>query len=155
MAKIYSANYKLNKKGHVILNDDNDAERRMVEVCYRTRKTLMNPIVDWTDEDVWGFIHERNLPYCSLYDDGFKRLGCIGCPMAGTKQMIKEFERWPQYKRLYLKALQRMANNHRDDIKILNESFTPDEKELAMLNAEKEKTDAIKIFIHWLRMGAT
>ena len=69
--------------------------------------------------------------------------------------MIKEFERWPQYKRLYLKAFQRMADNHRDDIKILDESFTPDEKELAMLNAEKEKTDAMKIFVHWLRMGAT
>lgn len=92
----------------MVLNDDNDESRRMVEQCYRTQKTLVNPIVDWLNEDVWEFIRERNLPYCSLYDEGFKRLGCVGCPMGGTNGMTKDFERWPQYKRLYLKAFDEM-----------------------------------------------
>jgi phosphoadenosine phosphosulfate reductase len=64
----------------IILNDDNDESRRMVENCYRTQKTMVNPIVDWMDEDVWEFIRTEKLPYCCLYDEGFKRLGCVGCP---------------------------------------------------------------------------
>lgn len=95
------------KKG-IVYNDDNDESRRTVEQCYRTKKTLVNPIIDWTDEDVWDFIHERNLPYCSLYDEGFKRLGCIGCPMALSKKN-SEFDRWPKYKKLYEHAFERMA----------------------------------------------
>ncbi len=55
-AEEFGAEYKQNKKGNIILNDDNDPARRMVEHCYRTQKTLVNPIVDWTDEDVWQFI---------------------------------------------------------------------------------------------------
>ena len=91
-----------------VLNDDNDETRRMVENCYRTQKTMVNPIIDWSDDEVWEFIHERKLPYCSLYDEGWKRLGCVGCPLGGTKGMTKEFERWPQYKKLYLKAFDEM-----------------------------------------------
>ena len=91
-----------------VLNDDNEESRRMVEQCYRTQKTLLNPIVDWLDEDVWEFIRTYNLPYCSLYDEGFKRLGCVGCPMGDKNGMTKDFKRWPQYKKLYIKAFDEM-----------------------------------------------
>lgn len=91
-----------------IMNDDNDESRRMVENCYRTQKTMINPIVDWLDEDVWEFIHEHNLPYCSLYDDGKSRLGCVGCPMAGKAEREADFKRWPQYERLYRAAAAEM-----------------------------------------------
>lgn len=139
IATALGADYKLNKSGHVILNDDNDEERRMVEQCYRTRKTLVNPIVDWTDEDVWDFIHDRELPYCSLYDEGFTRLGCIGCPLKGSKGMERDFERWPQYKKLYILAFDKMAVNHRGEIKILQDPFVPDAEETAMLERERER----------------
>jgi phosphoadenosine phosphosulfate reductase len=59
----------------LIMNDDNDDSRRMVEQCYRTQKTMVNPIVDWLDEDVWEFIHERGISYCSLYDEGKEAAG--------------------------------------------------------------------------------
>ena len=156
IANAMGVDYKVNKNGCVILNDDNDEERRMVEQCYRTRKTIVNPIIDWTDEDVWDFIHDRDLPYCSLYDEGFKRLGCIGCPLAGTKAMERDFERWPKYKELYIKAFQRATDNHPGQIKILEQDHLPDAKELEMLKAERERErDGVRIFIHWLRMGAT
>ena len=48
-------------------------------------KHLINPIIDWEDEDVWEFINQYEIPYCSLYDEGFARLGCIGCPMSGKR----------------------------------------------------------------------
>lgn len=104
--------YRLNKNGSVILNDDNDANRRMVEQCYRTRKTLVNPIVDWEDDDVWEYLNDvAKVPHCRLYDEGFKRLGCIGCPMGRKSGMEKEFARWPKYKTLYLKAFEKMIAN--------------------------------------------
>lgn len=112
--------YKQNKHGDVILNDDNDDSRRMVEQCYRTHKTMVNPIVDWTDDDVWSFLNGNNIPHCSLYDEGFTRLGCIGCPLSGSKNMIRDFERWPKYKELYIRAFQRMIDNHPGQIKILD-----------------------------------
>lgn len=90
------------------MNDDNDISRRMVEQCYRTHKTLVNPIVDWTDEQVWYFLQKiAQVEVCSLYSEGFKRLGCIGCPMASKTRSL-EFQRWPKYKQLYLNAFNRM-----------------------------------------------
>lgn len=103
-----SANFFRNRSGGVVLNLDNDAERRTVEHCYRTNKTLVNPIIDWTDADVWEFIHSYGVPYCSLYDEGFKRLGCIGCPLGGYASQKREFERWPLYKKLYIHAFDYM-----------------------------------------------
>lgn len=94
--------------GGVILNLDNDAARRTVEICYRTNKVLSNPIIDWTDEDVWEFIRHYGVPYCGLYDDGCKRLGCIGCPLGGFASQRREFTRWPAYKKLYIHAFDDM-----------------------------------------------
>ena len=73
---------------------------------------MVNPIIDWSDDEVWEFIHEYNVPYCGLYDEGFKRLGCIGCPMGSVKQRRFEFERYPKYKNLYLLAFQKMIEIH-------------------------------------------
>lgn len=80
-------------------------KRRIVEACFRNdRKFYVNPIIDWSDEDVWEYINNNNLKYCSLYDDGFKRLGCIGCPMAGKDERKKEFSRWPTYEKKFRKV---------------------------------------------------
>lgn len=98
------------KKGGVVLNNDNAESRKMVEQCYKRSKTTVNPIIDWTDGEVWEFIHEYNVPYCELYDKGFKRLGCIGCPMS-RKTQIEELEQRPKYKRAYLRAFKRMLEN--------------------------------------------
>nr|WP_052740577.1 phosphoadenosine phosphosulfate reductase family protein [Christensenella hongkongensis] len=106
------------KKRGLVLNDDNDEARRMVEMCYRTSKTILNPIVDWTDADVWEFIKTENIPYCGLYDEGYKRLGCIGCPMSNRQE--QELEQYPKYKALYLKTFERMLEvrkqSGRDDL---------------------------------------
>lgn len=102
------ASYTKSARGGIILNLDNAEERRTVEMCYRTRKTLVNPIIDWTDDDVWEFIRSYGIPYCSLYDEGCKRLGCVGCPLGGSSSMRREFERWPVYKKLYIKAFDDM-----------------------------------------------
>ena len=94
-----------------MLRLDNRENAKMVEMCYKTHTTTVNPIIDWDNGEVWEFIKEYNVPYCSLYDEGFKRLGCIGCPMGSKQQREHEFERYPKYKALYLKAFEKMIEN--------------------------------------------
>jgi len=84
------------------------SKRKMVETCYKGGKWFLNPIIDWSDADVWQFIRGQGLPYCYLYDEGFKRLGCILCPMQGTRGMLRDAERWPGYKAAYVRAFDRM-----------------------------------------------
>lgn len=97
-------NFMLTPLGGVVLNNDNEESRKMVEQCYRLSKTVVNPIIDWDDSEVWEFIKEYGVPYCGLYDEGFKRLGCVGCPMGTVALRKREFERWPKFKELYIKA---------------------------------------------------
>lgn len=53
------------------------------------------PIFDWTDADVWEYLNGKGLPHCSLYDDGFRRIGCVCCPLA-PGNMRRDAERWPK-----------------------------------------------------------
>lgn len=76
-------------------------------------ETVLNPIIDWTDAEVWEFIKGHGVRYCKLYDEGFTRLGCIGCPMGGPKQMESQFERWPKYKENYLRTFARLVENNK------------------------------------------
>ena len=92
----------------IFLMSDNEERRRMIETCQIKGKHILNPIIDWTDKEVWDFIKLRNLPYCKLYDEGFTRLGCIGCPLSGPNGMKRDFERWPKYKDTYIRAFDKM-----------------------------------------------
>jgi phosphoadenosine phosphosulfate reductase len=67
----------------------------------------IRPILDWTEIDVWNYIHKNGLPYIKYYDQpwGFKRHGCVGCPYGGSKQQIKEFRCFPRYAKATLKAI--------------------------------------------------
>lgn len=66
----------------------------------------LNPILYWTDENIWQFIKSEHIAVCSLYSEGFHRLGCVGCPMAGAGRR-KQFEKWPGYKREFQRAAQK------------------------------------------------
>lgn len=82
-------------------------QRKMVEICTTKSKRFLHPIIDWTNADVWGFIKERQIPYCSLYDEGFKRLGCVLCPMGSPGEARLEMERWPKISEAWRRAAYR------------------------------------------------
>ena len=50
------------------------------------------------------------VPHCSLYDEGWRRLGCIGCPMSSAKQKQIENARYPHVKRNWIKAIKAIRN---------------------------------------------
>jgi phosphoadenosine phosphosulfate reductase len=43
-----------------------------------------NPLAHWTDKDLWRRIHERNLPYNPLHDQGYESIGCAPCTQPGS-----------------------------------------------------------------------
>ena len=101
------------KKYAVSLNLDNAENRRLVEHCYRTDNTFVNPIIDWTDEDVWSFLHHYGCESNPLYKCGDKRVGCIGCPLQGSNGMKADFAKYPKYKDAYLRAFAKMVENNK------------------------------------------
>lgn len=105
------ANFTQTNKGGVVLNTENDAARRVVEQCFRTNKLLINPIIDWTDNDVWEFLHAHGCEGNPLYQTGFGRIGCIGCPMA-SKHRYVEFALYPKYREAYVRAFDEMLKAH-------------------------------------------
>ena len=92
----------------LILSNDNDEKRMLFENCRLKAKRVVNPIIDWTDKDVHGFLEDAKVPMNPLYAEGQCRVGCIGCPLAKRKSREAEFARWPKYKQLYLNAFGRM-----------------------------------------------
>lgn len=128
-----SVDYKINPKGGIVLNHDNDINRRFVERCYRTTSTMINPIIDWDDDDVWEFLKYYGCSSNPLYQCGFKRIGCIGCPVA-AKARYKEFARYPKYKLNYIKAFDRMLL----------------ERERRGLNSKVGWTNGISVFKWWM-----
>ena len=81
-----------------------DGERTLG--CIRGQESLLiSPIIEWTDDDVWNFLNTLGVAHCELYDQGWHRIGCIGCPMSSAKQKIVENKRWPHVKRNWIKAI--------------------------------------------------
>ena len=92
--------------------------RQMFEVC-RTDDTkyFLHPIIDWTTNDVWEFIHQENIPYCSLYNEGFKRLGCVLCPMETPRQTQLALMRFPKLAEAWKRACYRYYEKGTEGVK--------------------------------------
>jgi phosphoadenosine phosphosulfate reductase len=92
------------------------SKRRMMESCIRGKaKTYFHPIIDWTNNDVWGYIRHNNIPYCSLYDEGFQRIGCILCPMARRGRQ-SEARRWPKIAARWRRWLDALYDSRRGSL---------------------------------------
>ncbi len=108
LAEELGVEYDNTPLGGLVMNYDNADSRRLTEYCYRTTNVTVNPIIDWTDQDVWDFLNYYGCEGNPLYQCGCKRIGCIGCPMQSYKGMKRDFERYPKYRDNYIKAFDRM-----------------------------------------------
>lgn len=71
-------------KGYVGLLAEESASRMQdyrLHGCnsYETKRKMSRPIAFWTEDNVWEYIKDNNLPYCNIYDMGYKRTGCLFC----------------------------------------------------------------------------
>lgn len=96
------------KEKRIVMMADNSEKRQLFETCAIKGKMTVNPIIDWSDEDVWDYMNAERLSVNPLYCEGQKRVGCVGCPMAGRGRQ-REFVRWPAYEKMYISAFDRMV----------------------------------------------
>lgn len=58
------------------------AEIEKVEWDEQNKIVKINPLVDWSEEYVWNYIRENNVPYNKLHDNGYPSIGCEPCTRA-------------------------------------------------------------------------
>lgn len=99
-------------EGRVVItgNRTEEGNVRKGQKCFerhaKVDKTFVRPILYWSKEEVWEYIHTNDLPYCSLYDEGFERLGCVLCPF--TRNSQEQIERFPKIAKLWRLACDRI-----------------------------------------------
>ena len=54
----------------------------------------VNPLADWTLEQLWAFVHEHRIPYNRLYDQGYTSIGCAPCTRAIQPGEDQRAGRW-------------------------------------------------------------
>jgi phosphoadenosine phosphosulfate reductase len=52
---------------------------RKIEIDARRGIVRVQPLVDWTNSDVWRYIWKHSIPYNTLHDHGFPSIGCVPC----------------------------------------------------------------------------
>lgn len=76
------------------------------------------PLLDWTDDDIREFVADRNIKCAPVYYDeegNFhveRRLGCMCCPLIYNKKRIKEFKKYPNMVKAYIRAGQKYRDTH-------------------------------------------
>ena len=74
----------------------------------------VHPILKWAEADVWQYIRDNNLPYCSLYDEGFTRIGCVLCPFQSAEKAKIGLQRFPAIANYYRSACRKSFEVNKD-----------------------------------------
>ena len=91
------------------------AKRGQISYFKKFKQWVYKPIFTWLEWEIWDYIESNKLPYCSLYDEGFDRLGCVVCPFIchGIRGKLKiSMERWPKHYASFEKAMLELFNNY-------------------------------------------
>ena len=91
-------------KGGLLTTDD-ASSRRLFERCKMKGVRMLNPIIDWSDSDVWDYLHSRGIEGNPLYKEGWTRIGCVGCPLAGKRARELAFARYPKLYKAWADAV--------------------------------------------------
>lgn len=86
----------------------------IVSTARKHKTILVNSIYDWSDADVWDYIHDNKIEYNELYDMGYKRVGCILCPLARKSEKLRDIATFPKYKERYIRAFDKMLQARKE-----------------------------------------
>lgn len=97
IAMVYTASDRSTRveKGGLLTTDD-PSSRRLFEQCAMRGVRVLNPIIDWSDSDVWSYLRDRGIEGNPLYKEGWTRIGCVGCPLSGKRARELAFARYPK-----------------------------------------------------------
>jgi len=70
---------------------------RKVEWDAKFGLVKINPIVDWTSEQVWRYIRQHDVPYNALHDQSYPSIGCTHCTRAVRTGEDPRNGRWPGF----------------------------------------------------------
>lgn len=101
------------KNGGLTMLNDNDESRKEFETCQIKGHRVINPIIDWTDDDVWEFISLRRIVTNPLYAMGYKRVGCVGCPI--SSKVSEELDAMPKYKANWIRWFGHLIDDAKRD----------------------------------------
>lgn len=94
------------KRGEYTFDEWSEHQETMVACVNGKDKLIISPLIYWSERDVWNFLNNIvKVPHCELYDQGYRRIGCICCPMSTERQKIKELVRWSHVYRGWLKTI--------------------------------------------------
>lgn len=66
-----------------VMKSDSDRRKTMINQhgcnAYDLKYPISYPLANWLEEDIWRYIKDKGLEYCSIYDKGEKRTGCVFC----------------------------------------------------------------------------
>ena len=96
-------------------------QEKMVTCVGGKDKILVSPILYWTEKDVWDYLKRMHIPYCELYDKGYKRIGCIMCPMSNYKQNVREMKNFPHVGKNWRKTIEWLIENKWKDKPLLQD----------------------------------
>lgn len=88
-----------------LLTTDDASTRRLFEQCQMRGVRVLNPIIDWSDDDVWDYLHSRGIEGNPLYKEGWTRIGCVGCPLASRRARELAFARYPKLYKAWCDAI--------------------------------------------------
>lgn len=107
-AKFFSLEHaeEVHRESQEIQDDNWDCT--LIQSMKKHNEVVVNPIYYWEDEDIWVYIKQEQIKTNPLYQKGYSRVGCIGCPLATYKHKMKEFKDYPTYKKAYINAFDKM-----------------------------------------------
>ena len=56
--------------------------------------TRFNPLIDWSEKDVWAYLYHFDVPYNALHDKGYPSIGCAPCTRAIAQGEDVRAGRW-------------------------------------------------------------
>lgn len=80
----------------------------LIQSMRNNKEITVNPIYEWSDANVWEYLNSRGYKHNPMYEMGYSRVGCVGCPLANYKQKQKEFRDFPTYKKHYIESFDAM-----------------------------------------------